>query len=264
MHRYQSLMNRVAVGERILLDGATGTEIERRGVPQLDGAWNGGGALSHPEILRRVHEDYIRAGSEIIISNTFATSRHALKDAGVESDFEALNRRGVELALEARDATEKPDVLVAGGFSYWSWTGRHPSLAELRTGMTEQAAILAAAGADCLMLEMMVDIDRMLITLEAAEASGLPVWLGVSCRPNDAGVMALYSGEPLAEALAVLDGRAVPLLSIMHSRVGYIDECLEIARANWRGPLGVYAHSARWEDDKCFLGHDHRARCLRR
>ena len=65
MSRYSKLMQRIHAGECILIDGATGTEIERRGVPQLDNAWNGGGTLSHPEILRAVHEDYFRLGAEI-------------------------------------------------------------------------------------------------------------------------------------------------------------------------------------------------------
>ena len=116
-------MDRIANGERILIDGTTGTEIERRGVPQLENAWNGGGALSHPDDLRSVHEDYTREGAEIVISNTFATLRHALRDAGVEHQFETLNRRGVELAMEARERMQAPDVLVGGGISYWSWSG---------------------------------------------------------------------------------------------------------------------------------------------
>ena len=79
MSRYQDLILRARNGETILLDGATGTECERRGVPQLKHAWNGGAALSHPEILLDVHKDYIRSGSEIIITNTFANTKHALE-----------------------------------------------------------------------------------------------------------------------------------------------------------------------------------------
>ena len=55
MNRYQQLIDRIGAGEKILIDGATGTEIEHRGVPQLENAWNGGGALSHPDIVRQVH-----------------------------------------------------------------------------------------------------------------------------------------------------------------------------------------------------------------
>ncbi|MEM7226059.1 MAG: homocysteine S-methyltransferase family protein [Pseudomonadota bacterium] len=251
VHPYDKLMSRLAKGERILIDGATGTEIERRGVPQLDNAWNGGGALSHPDVLRSVHEDYIREGAEIVISNTFATSKHALIDAAVEDQFEAFNRRGVELACEARSRQHRPDVLVAGGISYWSWSGRHPSLGDLRASVEEQAAIMAGAGADLLMLEMMVDIDRMLVTLEAAQTGGLPVWVGLSCKPDDSGTMTLWNGDRLVDALDALESRSVPLVSIMHTEVAYIDDCLDLLRRRWPGPIGVYAHSARWVDNKC-------------
>ena len=177
MSRYSELMQRIQAGECILIDGATGTEMERRGVPQLDNAWNGGGALSHPEILRAVHEDYLRLGAEIIISNTFATHFYALRDAGEAESFEDYNRRGIEIAIEARENMQKPDALVAGGISYWSWSGNHPSLENLKAATDRQVEIIAAAGADLFMLEMMIDIDKMLLLLDSAASTGLPVWV---------------------------------------------------------------------------------------
>ena len=249
--RYDQLMDRIANGERILIDGATGTEIERRGVPQLENAWNGGGALSHPEVLRSVHEDYIREGAEIVIANTFATHRHALRDAGVEDRFEALNRRGVELAVEARERTQTPDVLVAGGLSYWSWAGNWPSPEGLRADTEEQASIMAAAGADLLMLEMMVDVEHMLVVLDAAQASGLPVWVGFSCKSDPSGAMALLRAGLLTEALDAIKGKNVPLVSIMHTEVEDIGPCLDVVADRWSGPVGVYAHSAQWVGDAC-------------
>ena len=175
MSRYSKLMNRIEAGEQVFIDGATGTEIERRGVPQLDNAWNGGGALSHPEILRAVHEDYIRAGAEIVISNTFATLKSALQDAGLEKYFDAYNRRGVELACEARAVLGANTVGVAGGISHWSWSGNHPTLEELRDNATDQAAIMKEAGADLIMLEMMVNVESMLAVLDGVQGCGLPV-----------------------------------------------------------------------------------------
>lgn len=251
MSRYDRLMSRIAGGERILIDGATGTEIERRGVPQLDNAWNGGGALSHPEILRTVHEDYIRAGAEIVISNTFATHREALRSAGVEDQFADFNRRGVELAVEARERMDTPHVLVAGGISYWSWSGDWASADELTPGVEEQAALMAEAGADLLMLEMMIDTERMLATLAAARTSGLPVWVGITCKQDEAGTAILRNGDDLPAALAALAQAGVPLVNIMHTEIEYIDACLEVANQHWPGPLGVYAHSARWVNNVC-------------
>jgi len=123
MNRHQAFLQRIKDGHQLLIDGATGTEIERRGVPMVDHGWNGGGTLTHPEIVRQVHEDYIRCGAQVVISNTFSTSRHVLQDAGLEQHFELLNRRGVELAVEARNNMGTPDVLVAAGITYWTFTG---------------------------------------------------------------------------------------------------------------------------------------------
>lgn len=243
MNRYDELMRRLQSGECILMDGATGTEIERRGVPQLENAWNGGGALSHPEILRAVHEDYLRLGAEVIISNTFATHYYALRDAGEAEHFEEYNRRGIELAIEARDGLQKSGALVAGGISYWSWSGNHPGLEDLQAATARQVDIIAAAGADLFMLEMMIDIDKMLILLDAAGSTGLPVWIGFTCEPDADGVVRLRNGEPLGDALTAIEGRA-DLVSIMHTEVDDIDACLDAAFSSWSGPIGVYAHSS--------------------
>ena len=249
MNRYEKLLTRLHDGERIIIDGATGTEVERRGVPNIENAWSSGGAVSHPDIVRDIHDEYIRHGAEVIISNTFATTRHALRDGGVEHQFEELNRRGVELACEGRELAGQPDVLVAGGVSYWSFTGNHPSLGELEKDVATQCRIMKEAGADLLMLEMMVEIDRMLVTLKSAQASLLPVWVGLTCAPGADGTMCLRNGEPLSEALAVLKDLDVPLVNIMHTDVEYVDQCLDVMDDHWHGLIGVYAHVGRFVDN---------------
>lgn len=250
MNRYERVMARLNAGECILIDGATGTEVERRGVPQLTNAWNGGGALSHPDIVQSVHKDYIEAGAEIVISNTFATARHALRDAGVEKDFENYNRQAVTLAVEARDQMNAPAVLIAGGISYWSWTGDHPPLDELQESVCEQANVMRDAGADFLMLEMMIGIDRMLATLEGAQSSGLPVWVGLTCQPAEDGRIVLRNGEPLADAIDALSGKQVAVLNIMHTEVEHVDAALDVVDTHWDGLKGVYAHTGKHANHK--------------
>ena len=250
MNRYDKLMARIEDDEQIVIDGATGTEIERRGVPQLQDAWNGGGALSHPDILRQVHEDYILAGAQIIISNTFATLKSALRDAGVEEDFEAYNCRGVELACEARSALNADSVLVAGSISHWSWSGNHPSLDELGENASKQAVIMAEAGADLIVLEMMVSINRMLVVLDGAQRCGLPVWVGFSCGVDSKGTPRLIDGDALADAIDSIRDYNVPLISIMHTDVTAVDTCLDVVDVTWPGPVGVYAHSGDYVEDR--------------
>ena len=246
MNRYLALMQRLQDGEYILIDGATGTEIERRGVPMVDNAWNGGGALTHPEIVRQVHEDYIRLGAQVVVSNTFSTSRHVLQDAGLEDHFEMLNRRGIELAREARTNMQAPDVLVAGGITHLSFTDRIPVHDQLRANIEEQATIMAEAGADLIILEMMVDVERMLILLEAAQKTGLPVWVGFSCQLDEMGIPRLLHGPELVDGIEAIEHKDVSLVFIMHTEVEYIQACIDVLQANRPGPIGVYAHSGKF------------------
>lgn len=254
MDRYGKLIKRARAGQPILIDGATGSESLRRGAPRLDHGWSGGAALSNPDIVRQVHSEYIALGADLIASNTFATGKNVLADAGVDADFEAYNRRAVELATEARTAAgaDADHVVVAGGISNWSFSGDRPSLDILRENTIEQATIMADAGADLLSLEMMVDLPRMTATLDAVATTGLPVWVGFTIGP-EAGIpeSELPSPVPLREEGLLSAGvelaktyDCVDAMCLMHSDVRLIERGLATIRAHWDGPLGAYAHAA--------------------
>ena len=97
------LDEKLAAGDVIVLDGGTGTEIARLGGEMNAAAWCAVANLTHPDTVRRVHESYLEAGADVIITNTFATCRHVLDGAGLGDETAAINRRAVELAREARD-----------------------------------------------------------------------------------------------------------------------------------------------------------------
>ena len=245
MQKYAEVIEKMEAGKCLLIDGATATELERRGVPQLKNAWNGGGAISHPSILKDIHKSYIMSGAEVIISNTFANCKHTLEDAEEVKNFRKLNSSAIKIAKSACSEMGKKNVLVAGGISYWSFTGNHPDLRQLKSNITEQVHILTDAGADLLVLEMMVDIDRMMVTLEASLEANLPVWVGLSCKRSEISQMCLLNGEPLKAAVQCLAGHGVDVLNIMHTDVKYVDDCLSILSSEWTGLKGVYAHSGK-------------------
>ncbi len=256
MDRYTSLIDRARAGERILIDGGTGSECLRRGASALPNGWSGGAALNDPEIVRQVHRDYIALGADVIASNTFATGRNVLVDAGVAKDFEESNRRAVELAVEARSMESADGVVVAGGISNWSFSGNRSSLDCLRENTIEQATIMHAAGAELLSLEMMVDLPRMTATLDAVSTIGLPVWVGFTIGPEVAGdvdelddEIELREGGPLAEAVAIARCYdCVDAMCLMHSDVRHTERGLITIRDCWDGPVGAYAHAAHMVD----------------
>ncbi len=131
-----SLQHRIEGNEVVILDGAMGTELERRGAPMDGVAWSAAATGSHPHLVREAHEDYIRAGADVIITNTFAASRHVLEAAGLGEEVGALNRRAVALAREARErAAGDAPVAIAGSISSFAPgadNSRAPSPAQAR------------------------------------------------------------------------------------------------------------------------------------
>ena len=79
-----------------------GTEIQARGVPMDGEAWSAIANITHADIVRAIHEDYIRAGAEVVIANTFPAGAGALAAAGIEERLVEINQVAVVLAQEAR------------------------------------------------------------------------------------------------------------------------------------------------------------------
>ena len=240
------LRQRLDRGEVIVLDGAMGTELERRGVPMDDAAWSAAALITHPDTVREVHEDYIRAGADVIITNTFAPARHMLEPAEMGEQFRELNTRAVTLAKQARENAADRPVFIAGSIS--TFTARYdysyePRAEKARANYREQAEVLAESGVDVIALEMMRDLEQTTYALEAAVGTRLPIWVGYSCKTTDEGTVVLWDGDhTLAEALEQIPTMGASLVSIMHTLSEDTPGALREVTSRWSGPLGAYPH----------------------
>ena len=246
----EQLRQRISRGDVIILDGATGTELERRGVPMHGVAWCAAALRTHPAEVRQVHEDYIRAGADVVITNTFATARHTLERTELADEVRDLNIRAVNLAKEARESTAvgRP-VYIAGSMSTSFRPGEEPSEGYMKSSYREQAHLLAEAGADLLALEMMTDVDQGADAIEAAVSTGLPVWVGFSCKmsEDDSQVVLLRSkGETFGQALETLLPLGGSLVSVMHTRIEDTALALRVVQEQWNGPIGAYPESGKF------------------
>ena len=109
------LNNRIGASEVVVIDGATGNELEARGVPMVEKSWAVMAQLQYPDILRQLHVDYINAGAAAIIANTFAAGRHLLELGGLGNRVADAHRLAVEITLQARDEAGQP-VVVPGPY----------------------------------------------------------------------------------------------------------------------------------------------------
>jgi S-methylmethionine-dependent homocysteine/selenocysteine methylase len=259
---------RLEAGDVVVIDGATGTELEARGVPMDDAAWCGLANLDDENVIRDVHADYIRAGAAVVIANTFSTDRLRLGDAGVADRVDDANRNAVAAALAARRLVGRPDVVVAASMSRAAAFGidgvaRRIDRATLLDVYTEQAHILAEAGADLIALEMISSPDHGEPALEAARSTGLPVWLGLSAeRAPDGRIVAWQDPgsrfDDLVRALAAPDLGAI---LVMHTDVDTVDGALDAVLSHSSVPVGVYPHVGgfappSWQFDPSFTPND--------
>ncbi len=252
---YSSINARLQKHDIVLLDGGTGTELEKRGAAMHPEAWCGPATLDSVEILEGVHRDYISAGADIITANTYASSRLMLEPAGFADRFEEINRTAVAAAHRARESSHREDVLVAGSLSHMcpmapgsdrSDPGRAPPADVMRDAFYELAALLRDAGCDVLILEMMYDPQRIPLALEAALATGLPVWVGFAVRRDEHGSIVSFAHEraiPLSEMISVLDGADVQAAGFMHSPADTVAEAVTALRQQYTGPIMAYPDS---------------------
>ncbi len=266
------LDDKLRKGDVIVLDGAVGSEIARLGGEMHAAAWCAVANKTHPDTVRRVHEEYIRAGVNVVTTNTFATCRHVLAGAGLADETVAINKKAVELARAAVEnvAPDRP-VAVAGSMSNnvawipgtFSPDERYlPTPDQEAANYREMAEALAAAGVDFLLMEMMQDVEHASRVTQAAVDTGLPVWVGVSCSLRDDGSVTAWdmhteepadrlsdshrAGEPISleSVVDALVAFGPQVVGIMHSRVESMDPGLEVLRQRWDGPVMAYPETA--------------------
>lgn len=153
------------------MDGAVGTQLQARGLPpgECPDAWN----LLRPAVVEEVARDYVEAGSEIVLTNTFRANRLALEGYGLADQTEEINLAGVEIARRA--AAGRAIVFASIGPSGKMLMTGEVTEADLTKAFAEQAQVVATAGAEGIVIETMADLAEAKLAVAAARATGLPV-----------------------------------------------------------------------------------------
>ena len=194
-----SFLKRLALARPILLDGATGTELNRRGVNTDLPLWSASALLDAPDVLSQIHTDYVRAGVEMLTANTFRAHRRSLARGGQGERAAELTGLAVRLARAAAEQAEH-ECFVAGSQAPLEDCYSPelvPPQADCEREHAEMAQHLAAAGVDLILVETMNTIREAVAATRAARATGLPVLTSFVCRTDGR----LFSGEAVASAV---------------------------------------------------------------
>jgi S-methylmethionine-dependent homocysteine/selenocysteine methylase len=247
-------LQRLSDPRPILLDGATGTELNRRGVNTDLPLWSAAALVDAPAALRQIHRDYLLAGAEVVTANTFRTHRRSLAHGGLGDSAARLTRLAVELAQAAvaEGGLARP-AYVAGSLAPLEdcySPDLVPPQAECEREHGEMAESLAASGVDLILVETMNTIREARAAVEAARATGLPVLASFVCRTDGR----LFSGESVGEAVDAIAPLGVAGLLINCTPSTTIHEPfaeLSGAVAGQRAPVavrGLYANIGHTND----------------
>ncbi|MBE9070373.1 homocysteine S-methyltransferase family protein [Leptolyngbya cf. ectocarpi LEGE 11479] len=191
-----------------------GQELIRRSQGPATSLWSAQVLLDQPKLVQDLHEDYIRAGSKVITTNTYITVRHRLqRDAGLGDKFKELNQLAGELAVQARESTGVP-VLIAGSLPPLFGSYRPDqvrSVKELEPLYQEQMEILEPY-VDLFLCETLSKAEEGLAAVRAASKTNKPVW--VSWTLEDIGSNRLRGGESLSDAWQILSDLPIETLLV--------------------------------------------------
>ena len=183
-----------------LLDGATGTELERRGVASALPLWSAHALLAAPDVVRDIHRDYARAAADALTANTFRTQARALAHVGLDARASELTALAVRLAREGARAGGREDALVLGSappLEDCYRPDRVPDDASLAREHAAHARNLVRAGTDAILIETMNSAREAEAALRAAREAGAQALVSFVCASG----ARLLSGETLAAAI---------------------------------------------------------------
>ncbi len=208
----------------MIYDGAMGSLIQEMN-PTLDDFWGKENCsevlnLSRPEMIRDIHEQYLRVGADVIETNTFGATDIVLGEFGLEDRVAEINHAAVRLAREAADKFSTPERprFVAGSIGP---TTKLPSLAHISfdvmlASYLQQMRALIEAGVDVLLIETSQDILQTKVAIAAAldamAAEGKRVPLQVQVTLQESGTMLL--GTEINAALTTLDAYEIDIVGL--------------------------------------------------
>ncbi|HEY6411384.1 MAG TPA: homocysteine S-methyltransferase family protein [Ktedonobacteraceae bacterium] len=223
------------------MDGGMGTEILRRGVPTILPLWSAEALLTHPQVVQNIHEEYITAGAEIIITDTFRTTQRAFAKRGIADKAHDTTLLACQLVHQAIEQVHpRHSVFIAGSMAPLEdcySPQLTPPYEDLLKEHEAYAKDLTEGGVDFLLLETMITLRETLAAIQAAKKLMMP--FAVSFCTNAQGQ--LLGGEPLEQVVKEVEGYDPLFLGVNCVTPEIATKTLQALKTFTNRPLSVYA-----------------------
>ncbi len=235
---YDRFLKRMRAGEILVLDGAMGTELIRRGIPIPEPLWSAAANLENPAAVLNIHQEYVASGAQIITTNTFRTTPRSYRRAGYSQPEETAWRSlGSAVTLAKQAAGD--ECLVAGSIAPLEDCYQPQDFPGAATAAEEFGVIanrLVDAGVDFLLLETMGNCREVEAVLRATAFLGVPCWLSFITTDGKH----LLDGTPLRKAVELACRFDIDVLLLNCSLLSNILIGVDEVARHWPGLWGAY------------------------
>ncbi|MEP2782228.1 MAG: homocysteine S-methyltransferase family protein [Pseudoruegeria sp.] len=224
----------------LLKDGGTGQELLKRSSMPPHPLWSAKVMMEEPEVVQRVHEDFLRAGASVLTLNTYSATPERLEREGAAEMYIPLVSRAIDLGNAARDAVGT-GAQLAGCLPPLHGSYRPDmqiSPAELLP-LYQEIVEHQAEACDLFLCETLSSITEIIAATQAAVETGKPTWVAISVADDNSAN--LRSGEALIDALEAIEGMGQAGVMLNCSKPEAVDANLE-ALATTGTPFGAYAN----------------------
>jgi 5-methyltetrahydrofolate--homocysteine methyltransferase len=191
----KAFRERVAQGDILISDGAMGTLLQAKGL--RPGECPEGWCVSHPDVVKGIHEAYVAAGSDIVETNSFGGTCYKLKPYGLEDKVRELNQAAVALAKQAMEGKGYVAASVGPTGHILEEEGGDVTPQDLYKAFQEQVVALEEGGADALCIETMASLNEAVQAIKAAkENTNLPVICTFTFEPGARGFRTMMGVTP--------------------------------------------------------------------
>ena len=253
-------LNEILRQNRIMIiDGSMSTALEALGADLNNTLWTASVLKDQPDLVRRVHYDYFRAGADCGITCSYqATIPGLMENGSTREEAEALIARSVTLFLEAREEWWKEEGEKEGRAWPLCLAGIGPYGAYLADGSEyrgnygvsdetliefhrRRMEILHEAGADVLLIETQPSLREALLEADIAEELGADYWISFSCRDGKH----INEGNPIRECAEVLSGGHphLKMIGVNCTKPEYIESLIRELKSSTSLPVAVYPNS---------------------
>ena len=231
-----------------ILDGAMGSELIRWGMELPEHIWSAAANLTSPELVLKIHREYVDAGADYITANTFRTTLRAFgKLDSLFAGFVEVNKKNAVLnsrnslftAVELAKEAARNSVKVLGSiasledcYSPELFPGKNTAITEFR----QLGGWLSDAGVDILLLETMNSIAEAEAELIALQSFELPIWVSFVMKDDEH----LLSGDLLLDALTLLQDHSVNTVLLNCNPLQRTEKAMILLTENWTGKWGIY------------------------